>query len=437
MLRVVLCAAVALAAAAQPAFGGTIALRDDVRAAGVALAGPDVLVARELRNGTTQLIAVPRSGGPARTVLSVPSIQPHFQTERALSASDARVALIAERLGRRGRTVEWRVYSGPPSGPLEVVRRIPEREDWEPGLVDVDGDRVLIVEGTDDATRAFILDPASGLVPIAWAGDRFTPVAIAGAYAAVVAGRPRRVAVVDLATGAEQATVPVRGLFERLDVDLAADGRMVVSTRDGITVAAPGTAPQAVPGSRRLSRATFAGDAIAAFAAGQPMLVGLDGARTVLGPPSRVLTAFAGDRQGYAWVTNGCVRYAALPLTPTAPQADDPCPTTEIGLYAIASSKLRGRTVRVPVRCVAAATGVCRGTVLARVFEGGPRVVARGRFAVPVGTERRIRMRIERATVGRFRRDETFGPLIIDARMPNGRIGAGGDGSSELGIDLD
>jgi hypothetical protein len=45
-------------------------------------------------------------------------------------------------------------------------------------------------------------------------------------------------------------------------------------------------------------------------------------------------------------------------------------------------------------------------------------------------------MRIERATVERFRR-RNFGFLIIDARIPNGRVGAGADGSSELGVDLD
>jgi hypothetical protein len=123
--RVVLCAAVALLAAAPPAAGATISLRDDLRASGVALAGPDVVVMRELRNRTTQLIAVPRTGGPARTLLSVPSVQPVFETQRELSASAARVGLITEILDRRDRTVEWRVYSGPPSGPLQVVRVSP------------------------------------------------------------------------------------------------------------------------------------------------------------------------------------------------------------------------------------------------------------------------------------------------------------------------
>ena len=438
MRYVVLCVVIALLAAAPPAAGETISLRDDLRASGVALAGPDALVMRELRNGTTELVALPRTGGRARTVLSVPSVQPVFEAGRGLSASDARVALIAEIVARRGgATVEWRVYSGPPSGPLQIVRRILEREGWEPVLVDVDGDRVLIVEASEDAARAYILDPAFGLVPIAWANDAVTPVAIAGAHAAVYANRPRRVAIVDLATGAEQAVVPLRREIVPPHVDLSADGRMFVSMPDGIAMAAPGAAVQTVPRSRDLSPASFAGTGIAAFdSSGRPVLVGVDGARTALGPPSRVLTAYAGDAHGFAWVANGCVRHAALPVTAPAPPRHDPCPTTEIGLYLITKSKLRGRTVRVPVRCVTAPTGVCRGTVLGRDGEGSRRVVARGRFAVPVGKERKVLMRIERATVKRFRR-KNFGFFLIDARIPNGRIGVGGDDSSELGVELD
>ena len=385
-----LCAALALLAAAPPASGATISLRDDLRASGVALAGPDVLVMRELRNGTTQLIAVPRTGGGARTLLSVPRVQPLFEAQRELSASDTRVALITEILDRRDRTVEWRVYAGPPSGPLQIVRRIPEHKDWEPVLVDVDGDRVLIVEYSDeedDATRAYILDPAFGLMPVAWANADVTPVAIAGGRAAVYATRPRRMAIVDLATGAEQAAV-------RLGRPTDAAGRRSRPRRPACGLGRrrdhggeSRRAPQTVPGSRDLSQARFAGAALTAFDdSGQPLQVGVDGARTALGPPSRVLTSFAGDSQGFAWVANGCVRYAGLPVTASAPQADDPCPATEISLYCIAHAKLRGRTIRVPVQCVTAPTGVCRGTVLGRVFEGGRRVVARGRFAVPVGS---------------------------------------------------
>jgi hypothetical protein len=425
MLRLALGVVLAVLALPPPA-GAEIALRDDVAATAVALAGPDALVLRDQRGGGARLLAVPRAGGPARTLLTVPSARPTWPNEEGLSASDQRVALLVEVRD------EWRVYSGPPAGPLQVVRRLPYRgvRTWIPYLVDVDGDRVLLLEIQDEgegAVRARILDPALGLVPIAWAKESFAPVAIAGPYAAVAASRPRRVAVVDLATGAERAAVRVPRFGPGLGVDLAADGRLVVATGAGLATARPGEAPQAVAGTKGLTSPRFAGGAIVAFEEGRPVV--LDGARRVVGPPSRVPTDLAADASGVAWLSNGCVRHEAFA---GAPAADDPCPSTEIGLYLIASSPLRGRHVRVPVRCVTAATATCRGTVLGKV---GRKVVARGRFAVPVGTERRVRVRVTRAAARRFRR-ERFGSLIIGARVPDGRIGAGAGGSSELSIEV-
>jgi hypothetical protein len=80
----------ALAAAAAPSSTG---LLDDVHTTGVALAGPEVIVMRELdRAQTTQLIAVPRTGGRPRTLLSVEHVQPAFQAKFRLAASDQRLA---------------------------------------------------------------------------------------------------------------------------------------------------------------------------------------------------------------------------------------------------------------------------------------------------------------------------------------------------------
>lgn len=345
------------------------------------------------------------------------------------------MALFVEIRDRRDRTVEWRVYTGPPVGPLQIVRRTPDRgaRAWVPFLVDLDGDRVLLVEfqeQDEDAVRAQVFDPVFGVVPITWADESSVPVAIAGNYAAVVARRPKRLAVVELATGTERVAVPLSGEQSELGVDLAADGRIVASTRAGLAKARPGEAPRTLPGSNGLTAPRLAGDAVAAVDHDRAVVLGADGSRKVLGPPSGVFTDLAADARGVAWLANGCVRYAALAPPVPAPQADDPCPSTEIGLYYIASSPLRGRHVRVPVRCVTAPTATCRGTVLGKL---GRRVVARGRFAVPVGTERDVRMRVARATVRRFRR-ERFGSLIIDARIPDGRIGVGADGSSELTV---
>src|SRR3954453_4499923 len=126
----ILAAALAALAVAAPASTG---LLDDVNAMGVALAGPDVIVMRELQaGGTTHLIAVPRTGGRPRTLLSVAHVQPAVDAKFRLAASDQRVAVVLEMLDEHDRTLEWRVYSGPPSGPLAIVKREPHVGD-EPG----------------------------------------------------------------------------------------------------------------------------------------------------------------------------------------------------------------------------------------------------------------------------------------------------------------
>jgi hypothetical protein len=156
---------------------------------------------------------------------------------------------------------------------------------------------------------------------------------------------------------------------------------------------------------------------------------------TTLGPPTRAFVDATGDASGYAWVANGCARVAAIPVS-TAPRgSSDLCPTTEIAYAYIASTRLRGRTITVPVDCVAAPRGVCRGTAIARISEGDGKAAATGRFAIPVGRRRAVKMRVTRAALAEFRR-EGDGSLVMDARIPNGRIGVGGEGSAELTVKL-
>jgi hypothetical protein len=148
-----------------------------------------------------------------------------------------------------------------------------------------------------------------------------------------------------------------------------------------------------------------------------------------LGGPTRVVDDLAADEQGVAWIANGCVRYAPLA---GAPPAADTCPATEIALPLIDSSRLRGRTVRVRVTCVATPAGACRGTLLIKrgLGHNGP-VLTRGPFTVPAGTTRRVPVRLNRAGLRAARRDGTF---QLGARIPDGRLGVGGGGSAELTI---
>jgi hypothetical protein len=46
-----------------------------------------------------------------------------------------------------------------------------------------------------------------------------------------------------------------------------------------------------------------------------------------------------------------------------------------------------------------------------------------------------VKKRVTRAAIAEFRR-VGFGSLVMDARIPNGRIGAGGGGDAELTVHL-
>ena len=192
-----------------------------------------------------------------------------------------------------------------------------------------------------------------------------------------------------------------------------------------------------MPGTKGLKRVHLAGETLSGIdKTGRAVALPVGGGRiTTLGPPTNVFVDAAGDASGYAWIANGCARVAAIPVSTAPTRSSDPCPTTEIAYAYIASTRLRGRTITVPVGCVAAPRGVCRGTAIARIFEGDGKAAASGRFAIPVGKSREVKMRVTRAALAEFRR-EGYGNLVMDARIPNGRIGVGGDGSAELAVDL-
>jgi hypothetical protein len=426
---------------AAPAGAATVGVYDGPHLSAVALAGPDAVILRQASVERSQLVAVPRGGGKPQTVLTVERMNFVFENEsRRLAASSARVALIAEIEDARDRTVEWRVYSGPPRGPIGVVRALPVRDEWVPALVDVDGDRALIVEARpepDGPIRAFLLDSVTGLVPIPWARASALPIEISGGFAAAAMAGPDRVAVLDLATGAELVTVPLPDRERGEDLSLAPDGRIAVATKAGLWVAGPGAAARLVPGTKGFKRVQLAGATLSGIdTTGRAVALPVGGGRiTTLGPPTNVFVDATGDASGFAWIANGCAHVAAIPLSTAPPRSSDPCPTTEITYAYIASTRLRGRTITVPVGCVTAPHGVCRGTAIARIFEGDGKAAASGRFAIPVGKSRTVKLRVTRAALAAFRR-EGFGNLVMDARIPNGRIGAGGEGSAELGVEL-
>ena len=362
-------------------------------------------------------------------LLDVESAQLQLDEMGRIAASDQRVAFIAEINDKHGHTREYRFYTGPPSGPLALVRTEPAGDGaWVPELVDVDGDRALLVEvreNEDGALRATVFS-SSGAAPVRWTSKTKVPIAIAGPWAAVAGDGPQRLAVADLATGAEQASVGLDAAG--LNLDLSADGHFIAAGSSAAISLRPGQAFTKLPNSADLSELRLAGDrVVAADIDGRTILLGADGTRTALGPPTSVPSGLAADASGVAWIANGCLYYTSfVPLGATVPAN---CPTTEVNLYAIGVSHLKGRTVRAPVICVNAPDGTCRGTVIGRF---GGKVVGTGSFAIPIGKTGNVPMKLAARVVARFRK-RGWGGLIIQARVPNGRTGAV-RGGSELDI---
>jgi hypothetical protein len=105
---------------AAPAGAATVGVYDGPELSAVALAGPDAVVLRQAR------WAQPADGGSARRWHAADGADRGAHERRLggesrrLAASAARVAMIAEIDDAHADTVEWRVCSGPPHGPLGV-----------------------------------------------------------------------------------------------------------------------------------------------------------------------------------------------------------------------------------------------------------------------------------------------------------------------------
>jgi hypothetical protein len=199
---------------------------------------------------------------------------------------------------------------------LGSASTVPDRgpDTWIPYSVDVDGDRALLVEyhERDDRVRAYVLD--GGLGPVAWTSRTFAPSAIAGEDAFAAATRPRRIAVADLATGAERASAEV-AVSDARGIDITAGGRIVAQTARGLATVSPGGP---------------------ADDDGVPSLLGEDESRRALGPPAGVFTDIAADDRGVAWLANGCVRYATIAGPVPVQAGADPCP---VGCRAASRSR--------------------------------------------------------------------------------------------------
>jgi hypothetical protein len=174
----------------------------------------------------------------------------------------------------------------------------------------------------------------------------------------------------------------------------------------------------------------MAGDLIAALSRSshglRPVVVDpRAGTVRALGPLSTALRDVAASEETVAWLANGCVLAASVDdAGPAGVPPRGPCPRSEVVLGE-GDNRLRGRIVRVRVSCVAAPASGCRGEVL--LGRGGG-WAGRGRFRVPAGERRSVRVRLTRRGLTQVQRHfRRFGHALLHlaARVEDGRVSRG------------
>jgi hypothetical protein len=421
------------------------ALLDAPRAQEVAVASAEVLVASTTARGGAWLTAVPVRGGPTRRVLAAePPGRGDWSSITSVASSAQLAALLVEYTDLEANPRDWRVYAGPPSGPLAIVHRVRipplQRWLWIPLEVDVHGDRLLIQEirlplreGDRPIFRVTVHAP--GISPARVPQGRYgAPTVVAGDRLAYLSlRRPLLVRIVDWRSGRLAGRIGLgrySGEIMERHLDLTEDGRAVVELDGDLVAGAAGERARPLPGTADapdLSAPRFAGERVAALAEApldsrRPVIVDPRAATLrAAGPPSSAATAIAADETTVAWLANGCVLATDVDdVAPLEVVPPGPCPRAEVVLDEH-DQKLRKRTVRVRVTCVAAPPPGCRGTVVL----GSTGRAAKGSFRVRAGARRLVEVRLTRrgiATVRRQFRFDGVALLRLGARVADGRV---------------
>jgi hypothetical protein len=450
------CLALAAAAQGGPAAAAPRALLDAPRGEDVAVADGEVLVAATTARGGARLTAVPVAGGPARRVLTVRPPGRGWTATSRLASSAQLTALLVTFTDAEGHLRDWRVYTGPPSGPLDLIQhvRFTQVENfWTPLELDVHGDRLLIQEirFPDPAFRLRVHAPGASAQPLPQ--GRFGPPSVVAGEDVAYVGLSGRadarsfIRVVDWRTGTLDRSIELGRHSEEMEdrhLDMTDGGRVVAAFDGRLFTGAPGERVHRLSGTRGapdLSAPRFAGERVAALAEGpletmRPVVVDPAAGRLrAVGPRSTALDVIAADETTVAWLANGCVLAAGLDGgPPVGAPPPGPCPRAEVVLEdPERDTVLRRRALRVAVTCVAAPPPGCRGAVLL----GHDGRVGRRRFRLPAGKRRIVRVALSRRAMSLIRR-RAQGPdgafIRIDARVRNGRV-AREQGSSGLVVD--
>lgn len=410
-------------ARAQP-----VALLDVGRApAAVAIAGDQAIVARSTRHGMT-IDALPADGGGAPVrILDLPAPEDGARLVIDLVAAPGHVAaLVGAATGFLSLTYE--LYGGPVGGPLTLLRKA-SFGGRRPTPYEIDTNaagEVLAMEFSlaKLESSAHIFAPGVTPVRVDWPETVNGPAALAGDLIAFLTFDDEtfrdHIVVVDRRTGASIEELDVRDDDDLgdSDIDLEPDGRLVAAVKGRLVQRAPGVPRAAVPAAagRTLASPVFAGASVAAlerarYGAQRPVLTGA-GAR-VLGAASTELPSLDAEGDRIVWLANGCV-HADVPAPATTEQAT--CPAAEARLYE--PRRIRGRTMRVRVACVAAPSA-CTGRLTLHSGTGA----ARARFSVPAGARRAVAVNFSRNAARRIRERQRAGHLdpTVRARIEDGR----------------
>jgi len=425
-MRALMLGLVAAALAAGPATAaGSVPLLASPRAQDVAVAGSDVIVARDEPRAGVRVDALATTGGPARRLLTLPPRGRRWEAASTVAASPQRVAVVVV-YEHDFEDVERQLYSGPVTGPLELVEAT-HAPAWSPIDVAVDGDRMLVLEAREPRTRlrVFARGAAPRVVPwpgaigrgIAFAGDR---VAFVGSASTKEDPTIDHAFLLDAVTGSRLFSTLA---FDEAQLDLAPDGRVVVDGFVDVLTGGPGRPRRRVRSTGVLTGPRFAGDAIAALEFSgfglRPIVLdpGTRDPRPV-GPVAAEIREIDADERGVAWIGNGCVLYAPVDSVAPAEPPAGPCPRVEAHVHG-ADITLRGRRLDLDVDCVAAPATGCTGTAEIR----GRGIVGRLRFHVPPNESRTSSVRIARRAaryVGRHVRSEGVAILPLTTRVVDG-----------------
>jgi hypothetical protein len=438
MLRVALAALAAVVLIVPAAEAAPVALLDAPSTQDIALAGSEVIVPRHGAGGRVTVDAVSVAGGAPRRLLTAAGPGKGWGANPSVSASPSQVAVTVfydKPNLKLGDAVQWRLYTGPVGGPLQL-RYTARRKEWHPLDTAVDGDRVFVSEGkfTLFATRMRLFEPGAAPRVLSWADGVDPPIAMAGGHLAYAGSSQKgadaplnRVFVVDPLTGARQFTMSVS---DPGGIDVAADGRVVADFRNGLVSAGPGVPRATLAGSKSLFLPQFAGAGIAAversrFGAVRPAVLdpGAAAPRPIGVSTADIQTLDAND-QGVAWVGNGCVLFAPAGGSAPAEPPAGPCPRAEVEVDGT-DHTLHGRTVRLRVTCLAAPASGCSGETSLRFRGSG----GDAGFAVAAGHRQVVSIRLapRAARLVRARvRKKDFAVLPLRTHVDDGRPSAAG-----------